>query len=64
MTAAEPKRNFFQIALHNFFAMYLGVTPPSPGQEIFYAALLIGVAVLLLVSGFLMVHFLLSRMLG
>jgi hypothetical protein len=64
MTAAEPKRNFFQIALHNFFAMYLGVTPPSPGQELFYAALLIGVTVFLLVCGFLMVHFLLSRMLG
>lgn len=64
MTTAEPKRNFFQIAVHNFFAMYLGVTPPSPGQELFYAALLLGVTGLLLGCGYLIVRYLLSQMLG
>ena len=64
MTTEEPKRNFMQIAVHNFFALYLGVTPPSPGQELFYAALLLGVALLLVGCGYLIVHFLMGQMLG
>jgi hypothetical protein len=63
MTPAEPKRNFFQIAVHNFFALYLGITPPSPGQELFYASLLLGIGVLLLACGYLIVHFLLAQIL-
>jgi hypothetical protein len=64
MTTAEPKRNFFQTAIYNFFALYLGVTPPAPGQELFYAALLLGVTLLLVVCGYLIVHFLMGQMLG
>jgi hypothetical protein len=64
MTTEEPKRNFLQIAVHNFFALYLGVTPPSPGQELFYAGLLLGVALLLIACGYLIVRFLLGQMLG
>jgi len=60
----EPKRNFLQIAVHNFFALYLGVTPPAPGQEYFYAGLLLAVCLFLLGIGYLIVRFLLSQMLG
>jgi hypothetical protein len=64
MTTAEPKRNFFQTAVYNFFAMYLGVTPPAPGKEGFYAALLIFAILGLIGLGYLIVRFLLSQMLG
>jgi hypothetical protein len=64
MTTGEPKRNFFQTAVYNFFALYLGVTPPAPGTEVFYAALLISVALCLIGVGYLIVHFLLGQMLG
>jgi len=64
MTANENKRNFLQIAVHNFFALYLGVTPPSPGQEKFYAGLLVAAAVVIAFIGYLMIHFLLSGMMG
>jgi hypothetical protein len=60
----EPKRNFFRTAVHNFFAMYLGVTPPAPGKEGFYAALLLAVTLFLIAAGYLIVRFLLSQMLG
>jgi hypothetical protein len=63
MAADEQKRNFFQIAVHNFFALYLGCTPPSPGQELFYGGLLLGATAFLIFCGYLMVHFLLSGML-
>lgn len=64
MTIAEPKRNFFQTAIYNFFALYLGVTPPSPGSEGFYAALLIAVALFLIGCGYLIVRLLLGGILG
>ncbi len=64
MTTAEPKRNMFQTWVHNFFAMYLGVTPPAPGKEVFYAALLIGVTLGLVGIGFLIVRLLLTQILG
>ena len=64
MPATETKRTFLQIAVHNFFALYLGVTPPTPGKEGFYAALLLAVALFLIGFGYLIVHFLLSQMLG
>ncbi len=64
MTSPEPKRSFFQTSVHNFFALYLGVTPPSPGKEGFYAALLLGAILFLTLGGYLLVHFLLSQMLG
>jgi hypothetical protein len=62
--ADEPKRNLFQIAVHNVFALYLGITPPAPGKELFYAALLLAVAIVLIIGGYFAVHLLMSRMLG
>lgn len=64
MTKAQPERNFFQTAVYNFFALYLGVTPPARGQEVFYAALLLAAVLVLMGGGYLLVHFLLSQMLG
>jgi hypothetical protein len=64
MTTTEPRRNLFQTAVYNFFALYLGVTPPAPGQEGFYAALLLGAALFLAVCGYFIVRFLLAQMLG
>ena len=64
MTAAEPKRNFFQTAIYNFFAVWLGITPPAPGQEFFYAGVLLGMAALLVVGGYFAVRLLLGQMLG
>ena len=46
------------------FALYLGITPPAPGQEFVYAALLLGVTLLLLACGYFIVHFLMGQMLG
>jgi hypothetical protein len=64
MTTPEPKRTFLQTAVHNFFALYLGVTPPTPGKSGFYAALLLAVMLLLIGAGYLIVHFLLGQILG
>lgn len=64
MTTAEPKRNVFQLAIYNLFALYLGITPPAPGQELFYAALLLAVTLLLVLGGYFMVHFLMAQLLG
>ena len=64
MNPAEHKRNFFQTAVYNFFALYLGVTPPSPGQEGFYAALLLGAVLVIVGIGYLFVHVLMDKMLG
>jgi hypothetical protein len=57
-------RTLFQTWIYNFFALYLGVTPPAPGKEGFYAALLIAVTLFLIGGGCLMVRFLLGQMLG
>ncbi len=64
MTTPEPRRNFFQSAVHSFFALYLGVTPPAPGKEGFYAALLLGAVLFLIAAGYFIVRFLLGQMLG
>ena len=64
MTPAEPKRNFFQNAIYNFFAVWLGITPPAPGQELFYAGLLLGMTALLVVGGYFAVRLLMSQMMG
>jgi hypothetical protein len=63
-TTDEPPRSFFQTAVYNFFALYLGVTPPTPGKEGFYAALLIGAVLFLIGGGYLIIRFLLGQMLG
>ncbi len=64
MTSTEPKRTFLQTAVYNFFALYLGVTPPAPGKEGFYAALLLAVALLLIAAGYLIVRYILGQTLG
>lgn len=64
MMTGEPKRNFFQSVIYNFFAVYLGITPPAPGQELFYAGLLLGATLLLLAGGYFIIRFLMSAMLG
>ena len=64
MTTPEPRRNFFQTAVYSFFALYLGVTPPALGKEGFYAALLLGATLLIVVVGYFIVRFLLGLMLS
>ncbi len=64
MTTTDPKRTFLQSAVHNFFALYLGVTPPAPGKEGLYAALLLAVTLCLIGAGYLIVRSLLSQILG
>jgi hypothetical protein len=64
MTDSEPKRNFFQTAVYNFFALYLGITPPAPGQELFYASLLAAAAVFLIFCGYLIIHLVMEKALG
>jgi hypothetical protein len=61
--ATPQKRTFLQIAVHNFFALYLGVTPPAPGQEYFYGLLIVAVLAFLVGVGYLIVHVLLGLML-
>jgi len=64
MTTGEPKRNFIQSAIYNLFALYLGITPPAPGQEIFYAGLLLGATLLFLIGGYFVIRLLMNLMLG
>jgi hypothetical protein len=64
MTTTEPRRSFFQTAVYNFFALYLGVTPPAPGKEGFYAGLLLGATLLLIGGGYLLARLLINMMLG
>ena len=63
MTSAEAKRNWFQSAVYNFFAV-MGVTPPAPGQEWFYVGLVLAVTALIVLGGYLAVRLLMSQMLG
>lgn len=62
MTTPEPHRNFFQTALYNFFALYLGVTPPAPGKEGFYATLLLVATVIIIGIGYLFARLLINQM--
>jgi hypothetical protein len=64
MMTAAPKRSFFQTAVYSFFALYLGVTPPAPGKERFYAGLLLGALILIAACGYFFMHLLMHMMLG
>lgn len=64
MTTPEPKRNLFQAAVYNFFALYLGITPPAPGKEGFYVILLLSATLLIVGAGYLLIRILLSQMLS
>jgi hypothetical protein len=65
MTTPEPHRKtFFQTAVYDFFALYLGITPPAPGKEGFYAALLLGATLFIIGVGYLLARLLISQMLG
>jgi hypothetical protein len=48
----EPgkQRSVFLTFMHNFYAVYLGVTPPSPENEKKVAALIIGGILLLVLA--------------
>ena len=63
MTTAEPKRNWFQSAVYNFFAV-MGVTPPAPGQELFYAGLLLCALALIALGCYFAARLLMSQILG
>ena len=64
---AEPgtQRGAFLTFMHNFYALYLGVTPPKPENEKKVAALIIGgiLLLILLLIGFarLMLGLIFSR---
>jgi len=60
----EPKRNLLQSAIHNVFAVWLGITPPSPGQELFYGALLVILLLAIFAGGYFGVRALLSATMG
>jgi hypothetical protein len=60
----EHRKTFFQTAVYNFFALYLGVTPPAPGKEGFYATLLLCATLLIILGGYLLARLLMSQMLG
>ena len=64
MTKAEAKRNWIQSAVHNLFAVVLGVTPPAPSQQWFYLGLVLAVSALIALGCYLAVHLLMSQMLG
>jgi hypothetical protein len=64
MSPTEPKRNFLQNAVYSFFALFLGITPPPPGQEGFYATLFLALVLVLIVGGYFVVRFLLGLMLN
>jgi hypothetical protein len=53
---AEPgtQRGVFLTFMHNFYAIYLGVTPPKPEYEKKVAALIIGgiLLLILVLAGF------------
>ncbi len=64
MPTPEPQRNFFQTAVYNFFALYLGVTPPAPGKEGFYATLLLVATAIIVAIGYLFARFLINQIFG
>ncbi len=57
---SAPHRGVFLRFMHNFYALYLGVTPPSPESEKKIAAAVVGGTVLLVVFLFFFVRFLMS----
>ncbi len=57
--ANEPKRGLLASAIHNLFALFFGITPPAPGQEGFYAAIMVGIVVAIIAVGWALMHFLL-----
>jgi hypothetical protein len=61
---AAPRRSLLQSAIHNLFALFFGITPPAPGQEGFYAAILLGIILLIVAAGWAVVRILLSHLLG
>jgi hypothetical protein len=60
----QPRRSLLQSAIHNLFALFFGITPPAPGQEGFYAAILLGIILLIAAAGYVVVRVLISHLLG
>ncbi len=57
---SEPQRNLFQTAVYNFFALYLGVTPPAPGKEGFYVGVLLVATLFIIGAGYLLTRLLIG----
>lgn len=60
----EPPDGVFLRAMHNFYAVYLGVTPPPPQKAALYAGIVIGGTLTLVLFLVLFVWFLLGLMAG
>lgn len=60
----EPRRSFFGSAVYNFFALYLGVTPPAPGKEGFYAGVLLVALLVIIGAGYLLTRLLIGLIFG
>jgi hypothetical protein len=59
---SEPRRSLFGSAVYNFFALYLGVTPPAPGKEGFYVGVLLVALLVIIGAGYLLTRLLISMM--
>lgn len=64
MPTPEPQRTLFQTAVYNFFALYLGITPPAPGKEGFYVTLLLVATLIVIGVGYLFARLLITQILG
>jgi tetrahydromethanopterin S-methyltransferase subunit F len=60
----EPRRSLFGSAVYNFFALYLGVTPPAPGKEGFYVGVLLAALLVIIGAGYLLTRLLIGLMFG
>ena len=59
---SEPRHSLFGSAVYNFFALYLGVTPPAPGKEGFYVGVLLVALLVIIGAGYLLTRLLISMM--
>lgn len=62
--STEPKRGLVASAIHNLFALFFGITPPAPGEEGFYAAVMVGIVVVIVLVGWAFMHFLLHTLMN
>ena len=60
----EPKRGLIASGIHNLFALFFGITPPAPGQEGFYAAVMVGIVIAIVLVGWAFMHFLLHALMS
>ncbi|MDR3765351.1 MAG: hypothetical protein P4M01_14780 [Acidobacteriota bacterium] len=60
----EPKRGLIASGIHNLFALFFGITPPARGQEGFYAAIMLGIVVAIIVVGWVFMRVLLHMLMS